>query len=77
MIDKIDVHDLPEEQAKVVREITEQIRSNVNKMKDNVRKKEDAIHNSILTPVKSDVIGRFSRKDIYDDEYFSRRVSGH
>jgi hypothetical protein len=77
MIENIDVHDLPEEQIKIIQDIADQIRNSVRKLKPTVAKSEDQIRRKILTPHKSDVIGRFSRRDIYDDDYFSHRIPGY
>ena len=77
MIDFIDVHDLPEEHAKIIQHIAERMRSNLLKIKDKTQNTEETIKLNILTPYPSDVIERFSRGDIYDDEYFTRRISGH
>ncbi|MHB1688590.1 MAG: hypothetical protein ACYCVH_14650 [Ignavibacteriaceae bacterium] len=77
MIEKVDVHDLPEEHAKVIQRIADRMRENMKNLKTKVSLNEEKTQKSILTPHQSDVIGQFSRKDIYDEEFFSHRVPGH
>ncbi|MEW6380046.1 MAG: hypothetical protein AB1611_10640 [bacterium] len=69
MVDSIDVHDLPEEEVKFIQEFTEFIRQKVRSNK--VQKGEEGIEEEIteekaLTAHSSNVIGKLTRREIYD-----------
>lgn len=65
MINNIDVHDLPEKEVRVIQEFVEFIREKVrgNKAK---KAKREVIEEDTLTAHHSNVIGKITRREIYD-----------
>jgi hypothetical protein len=65
MIDNIDVHDLPENEVRVIQEFVEFIREKERRNKEK-KAEGEVIEEDTLTSHPSNVIGKITRREIYD-----------